>query len=155
MKCCYCENEATKTLTWLKDRRQQPARIKVMWCGCDLMVALRRFWPNPYQVIEGRDYEVACDIPNATTREALKEADALIRVTELEDAIRYVVTQKFDDVCWLDVYVMLGKLVGIEYDPLLLPKKQFLHQCDHFYDCLAAGKVYETDEVTKRSREVE
>jgi hypothetical protein len=81
--------------------------------------------------------------------------EACERITELEDAIRYVVTQKFDDVCWLDVYVRLAKLVGLDYNPLLLPREQFLHQCGHYYDCLAAGKVYESDEITKRSREVE
>jgi hypothetical protein len=75
------------------------------------------------------------------------------RIEELEEAIRYVVTQKFDDVCWLDAYVKLGKLVGIDYDPLLLPKAQFLHQCDHFYDCLASGETYRTDELTLGSRE--
>jgi hypothetical protein len=77
------------------------------------------------------------------------------RIAELEDAIRYVVRQKFDDVCWLDVYVKLGKLVGIEYDPLLLPREQFVRQCGHFYDCLASGESYKTDELTLGSREVE
>lgn len=57
-KCHYCENKATKTLVWLKNKQGMPARIKLPWCGCDLKTALKRFWPNPYQVIEGEDYEV-------------------------------------------------------------------------------------------------
>lgn len=57
-KCHYCENESTKTLVWLKDKRQQEARIKLPWCGCDLQVALRRFWVSPYPVVKGVDYEV-------------------------------------------------------------------------------------------------
>jgi hypothetical protein len=57
-KCHYCDNKATKTLVWLKDKRGNPAEIKLPWCGCDLMVALRRFWANPYQVVEGDDYKV-------------------------------------------------------------------------------------------------
>lgn len=57
-KCKYCNNEATTTLVWLKDKNGQPAKIRVPWCGCDLMTALRRFWAFPYQVIEGVDYEV-------------------------------------------------------------------------------------------------
>lgn len=58
VKCKYCDREATRTLVWLKDKRQRPARIKLPWCGCDLMTALRRIWACPYQVQEGRDYEV-------------------------------------------------------------------------------------------------
>jgi hypothetical protein len=56
--CKYCENPATKTLVWLKDKGGRPARIRLPWCGCDLMTAFRRFWMNPYQVVEGRDYQV-------------------------------------------------------------------------------------------------
>jgi hypothetical protein len=58
MKCKYCENEATKTLIWLFDKQHRPARIKLPWCGCDLMTALRKIWFFPYQVVEGVDYEV-------------------------------------------------------------------------------------------------
>lgn len=57
MKCRYCEAEATRTLTWLFDKNHRPARITVRWCGCDLMTALRKIWPSPYQVIKGVDYE--------------------------------------------------------------------------------------------------
>ncbi len=56
-KCHYCENQSTKTLIWLKDKKQQPARIKLPWCGCDLQVALKKFWHSPYTVVEGRVYE--------------------------------------------------------------------------------------------------
>jgi hypothetical protein len=65
MKCRYCDGEATKTLVWLKDKQGRPARIKLPWCGCDLMTALRRIWASPYQVIEGRDYEVIHHIVEA------------------------------------------------------------------------------------------
>jgi hypothetical protein len=58
MKCHYCPNEATKRVIWLKDKKQQPARISLPWCGCDLMEALKRFWPSPYQIVEGVDFEV-------------------------------------------------------------------------------------------------
>jgi hypothetical protein len=57
-KCKYCDNPATKTLVWLKDKQQRPARIKLPYCGCDLMIALKRFWTKPYQVREGIDYEI-------------------------------------------------------------------------------------------------
>lgn len=58
MKCHYCNSESTQTLVWLKDKRQRPAEIKLPWCGCDLMTALRRIWHSPYQVVEGVDYRV-------------------------------------------------------------------------------------------------
>lgn len=58
-RCKYCDqNGATKTLIWLKDKQGRPARICVPWCGCDLQEALRRFWPNPYTVVEGVDYQI-------------------------------------------------------------------------------------------------
>lgn len=61
MKCHYCEKMSTKTLVWLKDKKQKPARIQLPWCGCDLQTALKRFWPHPYTVREGVDYEVVED----------------------------------------------------------------------------------------------
>lgn len=57
MKCRYCDNEADKILIWLKDKNRKPARIKVKWCGCDLQIALTRFWACPYKVVENTDYE--------------------------------------------------------------------------------------------------
>lgn len=57
-KCHYCENPASKTLVWLKDKSGADARIRLPWCGCDLMVALKRFWASPYQVREGIDYAI-------------------------------------------------------------------------------------------------
>lgn len=58
IKCQYCANEATKNVVWLKNKRQESARIKLPWCGCDLMSALKKFWPIPYQIREGIDYEI-------------------------------------------------------------------------------------------------
>ncbi len=58
IKCHYCENAASKTLVWLYDKRHQPARIKLPWCGCDLMTALRKIWVSPYQVVEGVEYVI-------------------------------------------------------------------------------------------------
>lgn len=59
-KCHYCDNPATKFVIWLKDKHGQPARTKmrISWCGCDLTEAMKRFWPNPYTVRLGVDYEV-------------------------------------------------------------------------------------------------
>ena len=75
LNCKYCENVATKTLVWLKDKRQCPARISGPWCGCDLQEALRRFWPNPYKVVEGEDYEVL-----AGTKDSFYRTKVLVEV---------------------------------------------------------------------------
>lgn len=58
MKCHYCNNKATKSLVWLKDKRGFPARIRVNWCGCDLMEHLKKIYRNPYIVSQQLDYEV-------------------------------------------------------------------------------------------------
>lgn len=61
-KCHYCENNASKTLVWLYDKNRNPSRIKLPWCGCDLMAALRKIWSSPYPVVEGSDYEIESGI---------------------------------------------------------------------------------------------
>jgi len=57
-ECHYCDNTADRRLVWLKDKQGKPARIEVLWCGCDLQVALQRIYPRPHHVREGVDYEV-------------------------------------------------------------------------------------------------
>lgn len=81
-----------------------------------------------------------------------------MRVEELENAIRSVVTQKADDVCWMDAYTMLGKLVGIEVTPeslALLPTAKMLDNCGRFIDSLKRGCPYEKDAATERIKELE
>ncbi len=63
VKCHYCDNQATQSVIWLLDKRGRPARIKLPWCGCDLMVAIQRFWAHPYQIVEGVDYRIDYDQP--------------------------------------------------------------------------------------------
>lgn len=58
VKCYYCDNMTEQQVVWLKDKRGKSCRIKLPWCGCDLMTALKQFWANPYQIVEGVDYEV-------------------------------------------------------------------------------------------------
>jgi hypothetical protein len=57
--CKYCNREAKKLVVWLKDKYGKPAEIKLPYCGeCDLTEALKRFWDNPYTVIDGVDYRI-------------------------------------------------------------------------------------------------
>lgn len=65
----------------------------------------------------------------------------------LSDAVIKVVSQKQDDVCWLDAYRELAKLVDVPYDPQLLPRPRFLANCQRYYDCLAEGYPYKTGEI--------
>lgn len=56
--CHYCSNRAKQNVVWLKDKRGKPARIILPHCGCDLMEAIRQFWPDPYPIQRGIDYEI-------------------------------------------------------------------------------------------------
>lgn len=64
---------------------------------------------------------------------------------ELEAACRYTLAQEFDDICWLDFYTKIAKILGVEYDPKLLPRDRFLGNCGRFYDSMASGRPYERD----------
>jgi len=64
---------------------------------------------------------------------------------ELEAACRYTLAQEFDDICWLDFYLKIAKILGVDYDPKLLPRDRFLGNCGRFYDSMASGRPYERD----------
>jgi hypothetical protein len=75
------------------------------------------------------------------------EVDAMAawaRVRELEDHIRDVVLQQGDDLCWMDVYTKLAGLVGVQFDPTLLPDEQMLTNCKRFITSLRTGGRYHT-----------
>lgn len=78
---------------------------------------------------------------------------SVARVKELEDAIRWVVTQPADDLCWMDVYTKLAALVGIPFDPKMLPRAKMLANCERFVDSLLIGCPYSTDALTRAVRE--
>lgn len=71
------------------------------------------------------------------------------RVEELEAAILDVVTQKLDNICWMDVYTKLSKLVEHEFNPLLLPKKEFDYNCSKFSNAMYSLQSYRTDKLTE------
>lgn len=56
--------------------------------------------------------------------------------------ITEVVTQRLDDICWRDVYIELAALVGIEFDPDLLPRDQMLANCERFIDSVKTKTPY-------------
>lgn len=64
-------------------------------------------------------------------------------IRKLREAIRSVVTQRCDNVCWRDAYTDLAKLVGIDYCPELIddPEKM-LANCCQFIHSLRTGGPY-------------
>lgn len=77
--------------------------------------------------------EVVLRSDNAALRE---------RVAQLEDAIRKVVTQGGDDLCWRDCYTELAQLVGIEFCPKLIeePEKMLANCCQFIHSMRTGGK---------------
>ncbi len=67
------------------------------------------------------------------------------REQDLEAACRYTLAQEFDDICWLDFYTKIAKILGVDFDPKLLPRDRFLGNCGRFYDSMAAGRPYQRD----------
>jgi len=77
---------------------------------------------------------------------------------KMREAVLSVVTQQADAVCWMDVYVMLGKLVGITVTPeqlALLGKDKMMTNCDRFTSSLLSGCPYNADYATERIKELE
>lgn len=64
------------------------------------------------------------------------------RVQQLEAAIKDVLAQDMDHICWMDVYTKLAGLVGVKFDPALLPRWLFLHNCQRFSDFIYEGVPY-------------
>jgi hypothetical protein len=72
----------------------------------------------------------------------------IIELDHIKSAIRQIVTEPADNLCWLDVYQKLAAMVGIEFDPVRLPREQMKAQCGRFIDSIYDGKPYTTDEAT-------
>jgi hypothetical protein len=67
----------------------------------------------------------------------------LARLRRIEAIVKNALSQKGDDVCWRDIYNQeVADLVGVEFDPQLLTKEEFLANCEHFDDCLRSGCPY-------------
>lgn len=102
------------------------------------------------------DYlETDTSAPPATSVVAEEMAAGLgKRVSELESAIRDVLDQKFDDICWMDVYTKLGKLVGKPFEPHALDPERMLRNCELFVDSVChPGKSYSRDVLSDMAKE--
>ena len=62
------------------------------------------------------------------------------RLRDLEAAVRRVVTQRADAICWRDAYTDLARLVGVEFLPeLICDREKMLANCRAFVDSLHGG----------------
>lgn len=73
--------------------------------------------------------------------DAVGHVDELMNDSDrLREAIKKVLTQRGDDICWRDVYTDLAKLVGIEFTPeLICDPAQHLANCERFISSLQQG----------------
>ncbi len=58
MLCHYCTKPATQNIVWLKNKQGEAARIMLPHCGCDILTALRKYWPSPNPIKSGVDYVI-------------------------------------------------------------------------------------------------
>lgn len=72
-----------------------------------------------------------------------------VDAAKLEAVCRKALAQEFDDVCWLDLYKEIGVVLGVPYDPKLLPKLTHMSNCSRYFDCMKDGKPYATDDPDK------
>lgn len=64
------------------------------------------------------------------------------RLELIKSTIRRIVTERYDDICWMDVYKELAAFVGIEFDPKMLPRERMLKNCERFVDSLLTDTEY-------------
>lgn len=111
-------------------KRKRPVRISKIdfgepWYRCRFKKANGKF--------EWHSLSIAADDKNWVKVEPSKNERLQARILELETAIKRVVTQEGDDLCWRDVYTDLAGLVGIEFVPqLMVDPDKFAANCKAF-----------------------
>lgn len=71
----------------------------------------------------------------------MTEAEELARWRALG---RYALAQRFDDLCWLDLYKGAADVLGVPFDPALLPKPLMMANCSRYVDSLRSACPYRT-----------
>jgi hypothetical protein len=121
---------------------------------------LRTFWTGPpannrlVQPAEARHILASQVLLIEAMGRALEAKEAEESLARLQETIREIVTEPGDYLCWRDVFLRLGALVGIEFDPLLLPPGQHLAQCACFVASLHSGKPYDPDALSREVKEL-
>jgi hypothetical protein len=69
--------------------------------------------------------------------------DRYDQLTKLEAAVKRVLSQRGDDICWRDVYTELAALVGVEFTPELIgDREKMMANCKRFVDSMYDGGPY-------------
>lgn len=67
----------------------------------------------------------------------------------LEAACRYALSQQADNICWMDLYTHIAKILGVEWKPTLIPKECLRANCDRFIDSIYSGLPYDPGDVSR------
>jgi len=67
----------------------------------------------------------------------------------LEEACRYALSQQADNICWMDLYTKIAKILGVEWKPTLLPPEQLRANCDRFISSIYSGCPYDQGDVSR------
>jgi hypothetical protein len=83
----------------------------------------------------------------------MENIDKENRIDELESGIHEVLDQIGDDLCFMDAYKILGKLVYREFDPTRIPRRFFEENCKAYADFLYEGIPYKPCKLTEIIKE--
>jgi hypothetical protein len=83
----------------------------------------------------------------------IEEAEVFVKEpdkeTEMKEAILDVLSQEIDHICWMDIYTKLAKVVGVPFDPTLVPRPIFEKNCQRFTESIYSGQPYAVDKMTE------
>jgi hypothetical protein len=69
----------------------------------------------------------------------------LDRLATITEKVKDALACQRDDTCWMDICHALADVVGVPFDPKMLPRERMLGNCAHYVDCLLAGHPYVPD----------
>ena len=96
----------------------------------------KSFPPSVLDQLPREIIDLCQDVPDLIA--ALRDSE--MELILLRNAIRSVVTQRADDLCWRDVYTDLAKLVEIKFTPELFAESdKFLANCKRFDASMRSG----------------
>ena len=91
---------------------------------------------------------------NADFRLPGEAAETREKLEKWEKWGRYILDQKLDDLCWMDLLRAAAEMLGREFKPELLPKAVMLGNCEKYVDSLKAGTGYETPPAFENVKKV-
>ena len=131
-----------------RDERRPPAEARQITCSSFFGSNLRTIAMVTQMAMAefGGTWEASPEVKQYMTVPAastMLKDELVIEVERLRAAIRNVVTQRADALCWRDAYTDLAGLVGIQFCPqLIADPEQFAANCKHFDTSLRTGGKY-------------